>query len=263
MITHFFTHKDFLPDTSLIPGTLYTPLQLSVEMVVLILIISAAVWTAKRKEMIKPVFTGLFISLVVLEVLIDIWDSVAGVQNAFDLSVSLPLYPCSIFMFVLPFIIWGKGTLKQMACGYTCTLGMIGAVINFLYPASRLRDYSCISFPAFHTFYYHGAMLFAVIVLFMSGTYSLRNIRSWKDLFLASVPGLVFSVPANIVNYSSISADYMYFTGQHELAALILGRYSTVITATIIMYLFYLFLPVILYLPIRGISCMKKRIITG
>lgn len=246
----------------MIPGTLYTPLQLIVELAVLILIICGAVWTANRKEMIKPVFTGLFVSLVVLEILIDIWDSMAGVQNAFDLSVSLPLYPCSIFMFVLPFMIWGKGIWRQMAYGYTCTLGLIGAAINFLYPASRLRDYSCISFPAFHTFYYHGAMLFTVLVLLLSGTYSLRNIKSRKDLFLASVPGLVFSVPANIVNYSSIPSDYMYFTGQHELAAVILGNYCTVLTATIIMYLFYIFLPLIMYLPIYGISCVKRRAVS-
>lgn len=247
MITHFFTHKDFLPGPESVPGTLYSPLQIIVEMIFLMMIIFGALWISKRKKYIRPVFKTIFFTLIIFEVLIDIWDSMAGLHRGFDFSISLPLYPCSIFMFVLPFIIWGKELEKKMACGYVCTLGLIGAGINFLYPATRLADYSCISFPSFHTFFYHGSMLFVALVVLASGMYSLCDFKSWKEPFLASVPGLIFSIPANLMNFSAIGSDYMYFTGQHELAGKILQGNINLYLVMSVMYLFYIFGPVIMH----------------
>ncbi len=247
LIDHFFTHKDFLPDASQIPGTLFTPMQLVFEAVLLMIILTGAVYVSRRKHLMKPVFVILLLSLVSLEVAIDAWDTLAGLNHQFDFGISLPLYPCSIFMFVLPLVIWGKGNWKQMACGYVCTLGLVGALINFIYPAARLLDYSCISFAAFHTFFYHGSMLFAALVLLLSGTHQLCQFSRWWTPLLASVPGLIFSIPANLVNYSSVQADYMYFTGQHPLSQMVFGESASPIVVTGIMYAVYLLGPALFY----------------
>ena len=258
MLEHFFTHKDFLPDASLIPGTLFTPLQIFFEIIILIFIIAFARYVAKRKELIKPIFKTMFFALVIFEVMIISWDTMASADQTFDFAINLPLYPCSIFMFVLPFIIWGKGISKQIACGYVCTLGLIGALINFLYPIARLMDYSCISFPAFHTFFYHGSMLFACLVLLMSKTHCYKKVSTWWNPFLASIPGLLVSIPANIINYSPIHADYMYFTNQHFLSQMVFGNTET-IKVTLVMYLVYLIVPACFYLPFMATHVIKTK----
>lgn len=247
VLHHFFTHKDFLPDASQIPGTLFTPMQMIFELVLLLIILVCAVYVSRRKHLIRPVLKALLLSLVGLEVIIDLWDSLAGMHHQFDFSVSLPLYPCSIFMYVLPLVIWGKGIWKEMGCGYICTLGLTGALINFFYPIARLMDYSCISFPAFHTFFYHGSMLFTALVLFLSGTHQLSRFSRWWTPFLASVPGLLLSIPANLVNYSPIHADYMYFTGQHFLSKMAFGDHAAPLAVTRNMYAVYLLGPVLFY----------------
>lgn len=248
VLENFWTHKDFLVSPDQIPGTLYSPMQWVFEAVVLAIIIAAVVYVSRHKRLIKPVFIVNLITLVVLEFIIIYWDSMAGKNPGFDPRTSLSLYPCSIFMYAMPFAIWGRGTAKQAACGYVCTLGLMGALVNFIYPVTRLATYSCISFPAFHTFYFHGSMLFTCMVMLMSGYHSFRNVDRWWELFLASLPGLIVSIPANLVNYSPIDADYMYFRGKFPLVAGIFSGMSDVMVTAII-YVLYLFVPAMFYLP--------------
>ena len=40
MVLHFFTHKDFLPPAALVPGTIYSPLQITVELLFLAMILA-------------------------------------------------------------------------------------------------------------------------------------------------------------------------------------------------------------------------------
>ena len=248
LFRNFFTHKDFLPPADQLPGTLFTPMSFMFEAVVLLIILSGAKYLASHKKQIRSVLTCLLVMLVVLEGCIISWDSLAGATKGLDLAVDLSLYPCSIFMYALPMYLWGHGIVKKMGCGYICTLGLLGALINFLYPISRLADYSCISFPAFHTFFFHGSMLFACLVLLLSGEHSYASVNVWWEIFLASVPGLLISIPANIINYSPIHADYMYFTGQHFIVANVFGPVGPLRT-TVYMYLVYLLVPAAFYLP--------------
>lgn len=248
VINNFFTHKDYLAPASQIPGTIFTPLQFVFEAVLLAIIIGSAIYVAKRKHLIKPVFTTIWILLVILEVLIVVWDSVSGKKKGFDFAVNLSLYPCSIFMYAMPFAIWGKGNVRKMACGYVCTLGLLGAAINYIYPVARLTTYSCISFAGFHTFFYHGSMLFTCLVMLISGYHRYTNVTHWWELFLPCVLSLIVSIPANIINYSSIDADYMYFRGKFPLLAQFLSGVSEV-KITIAIYILYIVIPALFYLP--------------
>lgn len=248
LMQHFFTHKDFLPAADQIPGTLFTPLHFIYETIVLAIVIGSAVYVARHKKIMKTVFTWMLAYLVVFEGVIIAWDSLAGSRSHLDLAVNLSLYPCSIFLYAMPFVIWGKGLPKRMACGYVCSLGLLGALINFLYPVARLLDYSCISFAALHTFTYHGCMLFTCLVLLLSGEHRYTQVTKWWEPFLASVPGLLASIPANLINYSPIHADYMYFTNQHFISQWIFGNTPPHIV-TMVMYGVYLLAPALFYLP--------------
>lgn len=247
LIDNFFTHKDFLAPASQIPGTLFTPLHLVFAAIVLTIVIGSAVYVSRRPKLIRPVFTVLLFLLVGLEVIITTWDALSRKDVGFDWQNSLSLYPCSIFMYTLPFVIWGKGIWKQMACGSICTLGLLGASVNFFYPGIQLASYSCISFPGFHTFFYHGSMLFTCLVMLLSGLHSYRGITKWQELFYPCIPSLIMSIPANLINYL-VDADYMFFRGKFSLLAFLFkGTPEWVIT--LVLYGLYIFIPTFFYLP--------------
>ena len=247
VLANFFTHKDFLVTAAQIPGTLFTPLHLVFEAVLVALILASALWVSRHKKAIHPVLTGLWIALVVYEVVIIWWDNTAGSPAPFDWQTSLSLYPCSLFLYTLPVILWGRGTAKQAAFGYVFTLGLLGALVNFLYPFTRLQDYSCLSFPAFHTFFFHGSMLFGFLVMLLSGMHGYTGVQKWQELFYPCIPSLLLSVPANLLNYT-IGSDYMYFRGQFFLLKNLFGTTPEPVI-TLALYGLYICIPALFYLP--------------
>lgn len=257
LIQNFFTHKDFLPPADQLPGTMFTPLHFIFAAVVLVMVIAFAILMAKKKELIKPVFVAVWATVVILEISKIVWESVTGKTIAVEWAGVLPLYPCSLYMYTMPFVIWGKGNVQKAACGYTCTIGLLGGCINFFYPMTVLPNYSCISFAGMHTFLYHGVMLFTCLTMLLSGYHRYTNVKSWQQMFLASIPALILSVPANIVNYT-IGADYMFFKGDSAFLPAIFGGVSDGMT-TVIIYLLYIFVPAMFYLP-SHISQRKNRL---
>ncbi len=249
LITHFFTHKDFLPPRDQLPGTLFTPLHFAFAAVALALTIGGALVLSRRSEAtIRKSFAVLWLATVVLEIAKILWESLSGSRVYFEAGGVLPLYPCSIFMYAMPFAIWGRGCVRKAACGYVCTLGMLGAAINFAYPASVLTNYSCISFGGMHTFFYHGTMLLVCLTMLISGYHRYNAAQRWWEVFLASIPGLIVSIPANIVNYSPIHSDYMFFKCDSFFLPALVGD-MTDLQSTILVYCVYLLMPALFYLP--------------
>ena len=257
LIQNFFTHKDFLPPAHELPGTMFTPLHFIFAGIVLAIVIVAAIVVGKKEKTIKPVFIAVWATVVVLEIAKIVWESVSGRQVSIEWTGILPLYPCSLYMYAMPFAIWGKGNVKKAACGYVCTVGLLGGCINFFYPMTVLPTYSCISFAGMHTFIYHGVMLFTCLVMLISGYHRYTNVRSWQQMFLASIPALIQSIPANIVNYT-VGADYMFFKGDSAFLPAIFGGVSDPAT-TVIIYLLYIFVPAMFYLP-SFISQRSRRL---
>ena len=253
LLKNFFTHKDFIHDdvvAGLVPGTLFTPLHFIFSAIVLALVIVLAVWVGKKasKKTIKTVFTVVWIIAVVWEVVKIAWESLSGKTVSFEVGGVLPLYPCSVFMYAMPFAMWGKGKVRYSACGYVCTIGLIGAAVNFFYPATILPNYSCLSFAGFHTFFYHGTMMFCCIVMLLSGYHRYNRVKTWWQPFLAAIPLLILSIPANIVNYSPINADYMFFKCHIDPFKTILGGLDDWLT-TVLFYVAYTIIPAAFYFP--------------
>ena len=109
LIENFFTHKDKLAPASELPGTMFTPLHFTVAGVLLALVILCAVLIHKKDKLIKPVSIALWATVTVLEVVKIVWESTTGNAVRLEVTGILPLYPCSIYMYAMPFAIWGKG----------------------------------------------------------------------------------------------------------------------------------------------------------
>ena len=249
LLKNFFTHKDFLPPASELQGTLFTPLHLVFSALCIAAVIFLAIKLSKKSEAtIKTVFTILWALLVTLEITKIIWETYSGKVTNFEWGGMLPLYPCSIFMYAMPFAIWGKNWAKDSACGYVCSLGFLGGAINFIYPANILSNYSCISFAGFHTFFYHGSIVFCTLVMLMSGYHSYKNVTRKSQLLLPSLPFLAVSIVANIVNYSKIDSDYMFFKLESFIFAP-LGAATADWLATILVYATYILIHALPYIP--------------
>lgn len=258
LIKNFFSHKDFLPPREQIPGSLFTPLHFAFAAVCLTLVIVLAIVLSKKSEKtIRTVFGIMWCILLVYEIAQMTWETCAGEDIFFEWAGVLRLYPCSIFIYALPFAVWGKNNVRFAACGYICTLGLLGAAINFVYPANVLSNYSCISFAGFHTFIFHGSMLFCALVLMLSGYHRPTKITKLYQLFLPAVPFLIVSVFANIVNFSPINADYMFFKLNSFIFAPI-GAATPDWLSVVVVYMVYMLIHLIPYLP-SYISNRKKE----
>lgn len=249
LVRHFFTHKDFLPPADQLPGTLFTPLHFLASGCWIGLIVLLCVFLRKKKEgTLQKVFTGLWITLLVLEITKITWETCCGETVRFEWSGVLPLYPCSIFMYAMPFAIWGRGKVRYGACGYVCSLGLLGGAINFIYPANILNNYSCISFAGFHTLFYHGVLVLCAALMLLSGYHSYKGVTKAWQLLLPAVPALAVSVIANAVNFSPIDADYMFFKLDSFFFAPI-GAATADWLGVVLVYGIYLLIHALPYLP--------------
>ncbi len=258
LFKHFFTHKDFLPPASEIPGTMFTPLHLIFASLVLAAVIFLGLFMAKKSEKtIRITFGVLWAVITVLEVIKILWETFTGATVSFEWTGVLPLYPCSIFMYAMPFAIFGKGKVRYMGCGYVCSLGLLGGTINFVYPATILGSYSCISFAGFHTFLYHGAIVFCALVMLRSGYHAYNKAEKLSDLLLPAIPALGVSVIANLVNFSAIGSDYMFFKLSSFFFAPI-GAATPDWFSVILVYGLYLLIHALPYLPSYIARKLKK-----
>lgn len=260
LLKNFFTHKDFLPAADQLPGTLFTPLHFFTSACWIGLIVLACIFLRKKEERtIRKVFAVLWAVLTVMEIVKITWETCCGATVSFEWGGNLPLYPCSIFLYAMPFAIWGKGKVRYAACGYVCSLGLLGGAINFVYPANILSNYSCISFAGFHTLFYHGVMVLCAMLMLCSGYHSYKNVTKARELLLPAVPALIVSVIANCVNFSPIGADYMFFKLNSFFFAP-LGAATPDWLGVILVYGIYLLIHALPYLPFWIAGKRKSRV---
>ncbi len=249
LLKNFFTHKDFLPSADKLAGTLFTPLHLVFSAFCLALAVLLSWYFSKRTEKtLKKVYTVIWITLVIAETAKILWETFCGANVSFEWGGILPLYPCSIFMYALPFAIWGGEKVRFAACGYVCSLGVLGGAVNFVYPANVMSNYSCISFAGFHTLFYHGVILFCAATMLLSGYHSYKGIKKWYQLLLPAAPFLILSVAANAVNFSPVGSDYMFFKLNSFFFAPIGAALPDWLTV-ILVYAVYLLIHALPYLP--------------
>ncbi len=249
LLKNFFTHKDFLPPADRIPGTMFTPLHFIFSLLAITLVLLLCISVSKKSEdRIRRIYAILWAVLLFLEIAKIAWESCSGETVGIELTGVLPLYPCSVFLYALPFAVWGKGIVRQAACGYVCSLGLVGGVVNFVYPATVLGAYSCISFAGFHTFLYHGAIVFCAVTMLASGYHSYANAKTVRDLLIPSLPFFAVSLASNLVNFSPIDSDYMFFKLESFIFAP-LGRILPDLASVLLVYLAYFLIHALPYVP--------------
>ena len=116
-------------------------------------------------------------------------------------KTELPLWTCSIYLFVMPLSILCKNGRVKSACdGFICSISMIGGFINFLFPSESL-----FSFLGLHTFVYHFILLITPIIMLVSGYYKPK----FKDFLGAVLIFIIYAIPVFIFD-NIFNQDYMF-----------------------------------------------------
>lgn len=253
LLKYFFTNKAYLPAE--LPGRMFSPLHIVFAIILTISIPTLAYLSRKlSKKKMKILFTIVWATIILLEVFKIIWESSTN-PNGFEIRGIMPLYICSIFMYIMPFVIFTKedSFLYKMGCSFLCTYNLVGGLVNFVYPANILPVYSCFSFAGLHTLLYHGTMVYIALTLMFSGKYKLSNL---KEALYGFIPLLIVSIPANIINFK-FGASYMFFRGGYIFDPIYNALPEWGYVALV--YIAYILLPFLFYLPWFICTKLKKE----
>lgn len=201
---------------------------------------------------IKKYLIIYWITATVLEVFKIAWETVQiGRMNWGGL---LPLYLCSIPLYIMPLAIWGKGKVKHSVLAFISTFAIIGGIANTVMP-TILNDYPLFtSFAGTHSMVFHYFMIFTGVFLWTSGYYKPKV----SDIFWAWLPLAIFSVPVIILNYT-FGWDYMFYSGGFFPFS-VLSNLMPKPVWTIFLFFGYMAVGGLLfYGPFALITLMKKR----
>ncbi len=176
-------------------------------------IILVPIFLRKTKEKNVDLFLKvLSIVIPVLELVKITWETVwdLKVVGSFNWGGLLPLYTCSMFIFVLPFAAWAKGKVKRAAVAWLSTIGIFAGLTNFFLPPI-LNTYPFWTLATFTSLNFHFWMVFTGVFLGVTGYYKAK----WSDIITAWLPLAIFSViviPANyILQAQGHYPDYMLY----------------------------------------------------
>ncbi len=222
-----------------------------------------------KEEKITLFLKILSCAIVGLEIIKITWETVWDIKTggSFNWDGLLPLYTCSMFLFVLPIAAWGKGKIKRCATAWLSTIGVFAGMTNFFLPPI-LHTYPFWTMATFASLNFHFWMVFVGIFLGVTGYYK----AEWSDILYSWLPLAAFSViviPANyILQGLGFYPDYMLY--MHGNGAPLLPQISTffidnkiqLIYTFIIMFGYMLIgaIFVSLHIGIRALAkCLKTK----
>ena len=179
---------------------------------VIIILLSVLIKKSKNKNLLINIYKVLSIVMPILEIAKISFETHFDLLNGetFNYGGILPFYTCSMLMYFLPFVAWGKGRMKQYSMAFFSTIGLVAGLSNFVY-LSAAGWYPLLTFGCMHSILYHSAIVFVGISLMITGTYT----PTFKSIIEGMIPILLFSafiIPINFIirKYTNDTwVDYM------------------------------------------------------
>ena len=201
----FFDYKDFIEyhgeDYFGVVHTIFMILA-TISIVVLCIVFRNA-----KHEKMDHYLKILSIIVPTLEIIKIVWESYWDIKmgHGFNLTGLLPLYTCSLFIYMLPIAAWTKGKVKDAALAYLATINIFGGLTNF-YLTQILHHYPFFTFATFMSLSFHYLMVLTGLLIVVT-----RFKRfNWIDIIKAWIPLVIFSVLVIPVDYA-LKADYMLY----------------------------------------------------
>ncbi|MBQ7160470.1 MAG: YwaF family protein [Clostridia bacterium] len=202
----FFDYKYNIPGYS---GQHFDGAERYYYMIFCIVVIPLLVFLLRKTDhrRMTRFFRYLSVFMILLEIAKVAWESYWDVKTGrgFNFSGILPLDTCSIFLFALPLVGFGRGKVRECAAAWLATLGLAGGVSNILF-IQALKWYPIFTFGATFSMFYHFMMAFVALWIVASGYLEFTA----KDIIYAFIPHAIFSLPVIILDYI-FGWDYMLY----------------------------------------------------
>ena len=206
MLTYnFFDYKDFIPDEDKQNVMWSTEHIVFIILAVLAIILLCYFLRNIKGKSVDKYLKILAIIIPVLEIIKITWETYWDIKlgHGFNITGLLPLYTCSMFIYVLPFAGWGKGKVRECALAFLTTLSVFAGLTNFFIPPI-FNTYPFFSYASFMSLNYHFLMVFTGFFLVATRYY----VPNFKSILKGFIPLLIFSA---IV----IPFDYIMFYNGH------------------------------------------------
>ena len=195
---------------------------------VLIILLSLLLRKAK-KEKLFTVYKVLAVLMPVLEISKIAFSAYHDMKHGepFNLGGILPLYTCSMILYFLPFLAWGKGWIQRASAAFFVSIGMVAGLTNFFY-LSAAGWYPIFTFGGLYSVVFHGVIVFVGMSLLITGQY----IPSLKTIQEGMIPVLIFGalvIPANfmIKNVPEFgNVDYMMLMNANGFVPALSGFFA-------------------------------------
>ena len=220
----------------------------------LIVIVSLLLRRTKR-EKLYLIYRIMAIAMPLLEISKITFSSYFDIVNnqGFNWGGILPLYTCSMLLFFLPFLAWGKGKMKAWSMAFFSTIGLVAGLSNFIY-LSAAGYYPIFTFGGLYSVIFHGALVFVGMSLMITGEYKPSN----RSILEGMIPVLIFSIPVIPFNYilrayfpNGGYADYMLLMDCNGFPYI--GDFANWLASFHLRFLFTLFMLVVVYPLATGI----------
>ena len=220
--------------------------------IVALLIIGLGIFFLNKYKTEKRINIVLIV-LWAVALALDLAKLIKNIYYGFSISSDIPFYICSLYLYLMPVAIWGKGIWKRMACTFICTLGLFGAIMNYVIPSVVVNN-SLFSFSGFHTTLYHTILWTTPLVMLCTGYFKLK----FKDFGWSFLAFVVITLPVVIFNYIA-ETDYMYFReGGIDLVKNLATTMSYAFP--LLMYVAYAVAMILMQLIIMGITKLVEII---
>ena len=151
--------------------------------------------TQKGQEFVKLVLKIIAFLILFFDPAYWVWEYLTF--GYFRWESTLPLYLCSLFWILMPFVAFYKeGQIKQTAMACLATIGLISGIMGFVFNY-HIDVYPIVSFVGIRTLLYHYLMMFVAVLLWISKEYKPQvgdQIRAFIPIIIILIPGIILNL---------------------------------------------------------------------
>ena len=145
-------------------------------LVVFLLLLLTRKMTNKNIEKMVRI---LFFVIVILEILKIVWNLVYRTDKSPNNWV--PLYFCSLFIYALCMVGYGKGMIKEVGILWIIYGQIIGALAFIIYPSSSIGIHPLIHILTIHSWLYHVVSLYIGLLFLITKYYKTYDSENEKE----------------------------------------------------------------------------------
>lgn len=160
------------------------------------LLILVAVKSTKidKKEDVKKIIQRSTLFVWILEIAKILFLIYIGEGK--NINRIVPLYYCSLLLYSGLMSSFGKGIIKKAGDVFLATGGIFGGLTFLLFPTTSLPEYPMFHFISFHSFIFHGTMIYLGIII---NKFKYIELKFRDILYYASLI-LLICIGAYVVN---------------------------------------------------------------